>query len=87
MKVTKYLISFLFFFHVCHHDAQNLLVQVFSQNKIHSIELEVVLGSYQVQSADGFLSEINEGQSLKLQVNSSNQIHVAKNVLSLDTTH
>lgn len=79
MKVTKYLISFLFFFNVCHHDAQNLLVQVFSQNKIHSIELEVVLGSYQVQSADGFLAEINEGQSLKLQVNSSNQIHVAKN--------
>ena len=79
MKFTKYLIFFLFFFHACPYEAQNLLVQVFSQNKIQSIELEVIHGSYQVQSTEGFLSEIIEGQSLKLQVNSSNQVHVAKN--------
>ena len=55
------------------------MIRVFSQKKIQSIELEVIQGSYQVHSAEGFLLEINDGQSLKLQVNSLNQIHVAKN--------
>ena len=79
MKFTKYLFFCIVFVHSFSHDAQNLLIRVFSQNKIQSIELEVIQGSYQVQSTEGFLTEVNEGQSLKLQVNSSNQIHVAKN--------
>ena len=79
MKFTKFLVLCIVFIHSCPHGAQNLLVHIFSQNKIQSIELEVIQGSYQLQSTIGFLSEINEGQSLSLQVNSSNQIHVAKN--------
>ena len=66
-------------FHSFSNDAQNLLIRVFSQKKIQSIELEVIKGSYQIQSTEGYLTEVNEGQSLKLQVNSSNQIHVAEN--------
>ena len=79
MKFIKFLILCIVFIHSFPHGAQNLLVHIFSQNKIQSIELEVIQGSYQLQSTIGFLSEINEGQSLSLQVNSSNQIHVAKN--------
>jgi stage II sporulation protein D len=79
MKFTKFLILFLVFIHSCPHEAQNLLIHIFSQNKIQSIELEVMQGCYQIQSNEGFLSEVNQGESLNLQVNSSNQIHVAKN--------
>ena len=79
MKFAKYLFFCFVFLHSFSNEAQNLLIRVFSQKKIQSIELEVIQGSYQVHSAEGFLLEINDGQSLKLQVNSLNQIHVAKN--------
>ncbi len=79
MKFTKYLICFIAFIYSCPHGAQNLMVRLFSQNEIQSIELTVVQGSYQVHGKNGFLSEVNQGGTINLQVNSSNQIHVAKN--------
>tara|TARA_B100001287_G_scaffold276736_1_gene289065 strand:- start:1839 stop:3014 length:1176 start_codon:yes stop_codon:yes gene_type:complete len=79
MKFTKYLFFCIVFAHSFSQNAQNLLIRIFSQKKIQSIELEIIQGSYQVQSPDGFLTEVNKGQSIQLQVNSSGQIHVVKN--------
>ena len=62
---------------------QNIRAKVFSQLSIASLNLDAVHGSYQIHDRLGFISELIEGQSMSLQINTKGQIHASQNGIFL----
>ena len=60
-------------------NAQNLRVNIFSKHKIETLKVDALNGSYQIHSRNAFIAEFTEGQSLKLNINSSGKIHLTQN--------
>jgi len=78
MNCLKFLV-FLVLSHAYIANAQNLRVKVFSQDYFSILNTQAVHGDYQIHGQEGFISELKEGESLRLQINSSQQLHLTKN--------